>query len=171
MNSSFGSSFESSFSSDSGSNDGSTFCENLNQMHMSLKDLGKFRTSYCEKKYVHDHDVCAFAHDTVNNGWLRRNPFEHNYKSEWCPKVVKSSGGHIINSCELGVRCKLCHSWEEIDYHIDNYKKGVCADGGACEKVDVCPNLHGVGGLGGGLGLGGGGGGGGGGQRREAGGE
>jgi len=123
------------------SSDGSNFCEGLNQAHMNRRDLDRFRTSYCEKKYVHDHQLCAFAHDTQNNAWLRRNPYKYDYCGVMCGKVVKKDG-FVINSCELGVRCGFCHSFEERDYHPDNYMKIPCERGHSCQIIEICPFIH-----------------------------
>jgi hypothetical protein len=96
---------------------------------MTMNELSKFRTTWCAKRYDHDHELCGFAHIEVNGGWLRRNPTEHNYKDEICPHVSRVSAGqrgnskvYMINECPHGVSCEFAHSPEEVVYHPRRYK-------------------------------------------------
>jgi len=119
---------------------------------MSQDELGKFRTTWCTKRYEHDHDLCGFAHIEVNNGWLRRNPMKYFYKKEMCKLVthvgddIFSPGNFVLNECPHGMACEYAHSVEEINYHPLSYKKKVCiftyARSGGCRLGDVCPNAH-----------------------------
>lgn len=119
---------------------------------MKPDELGKFRTTWCTKRYEHDHDLCGFAHIEVNGGWLRRNPAKHLYKNEMCKFVtqvgddVVSPGNFFLNECPNGLACNHAHSVEEINYHPQNYKCRVCASpfsrSGGCRLGDVCPNAH-----------------------------
>ena len=119
---------------------------------MNPDELGKFRTTWCTKRYEHDHDLCGFAHVEVNGGWLRRNPTEHLYKNEMCKFVssvgddVVSPGNFFLNECPNGTACDHAHSLEEIDYHPLTYKHRLCAysysKSGGCRLGDVCPNAH-----------------------------
>jgi hypothetical protein len=119
---------------------------------LSQGEARKFRTSWCTKRYDHDHDLCGFAHVEVNNGWLRRNPGEHDYKDEMCSFVSTSidkrvSPNHfVVNECVLGVHCGNAHSIEEIMYHPCRYKVNVCPHmhtrSSGCALGDVCPHLH-----------------------------
>jgi len=119
---------------------------------MSLDELGKFRTTWCTKRYEHDHDLCGFAHIEVNGGWLRRNPMNHYYKKEMCKFVtcvrddMVSPGNFFLNECPHGLVCDYAHSVEEIHYHPLNYKNSVCTStysrSGGCRLGDVCPNAH-----------------------------
>jgi len=125
---------------------------------MSQDELAKFRTTWCTKRYEHDHDLCGFAHIEVNGGWLRRNPMMHNYKNEICKfvtketcKLVNPAGEEVVshflvNECPNGLACDHAHSMEEIDYHPLNYKSRVCIHPytrpGGCRFGDVCPNAH-----------------------------
>jgi hypothetical protein len=119
---------------------------------MSQDEGGKFRTTWCTKRYDHDHDLCGFAHVEVNNGWLRRNPASHDYRDEMC-KYISTSGDKrvgpnffLINECPEGTNCNHAHSLEEIVYHPNRYKANVCSStfsrSGGCTLGDVCPNLH-----------------------------
>jgi len=119
---------------------------------MSPDELGKFRTTWCTKRYEHDHDLCGFAHIDVNGGWLRRNPMEHLYKKEMCKFVTPigndmiGPGNFFLNECPNGLVCNHAHSMEEINYHPLNYKNRVCTSlysrYGGCRLGDVCPNAH-----------------------------
>jgi len=117
---------------------------------MSEAELSIFRTSWCAKRYDHDHSLCGFSHLEISGGWLRRNPFEHDYGTEMCPNIIslKDNSGStklMINQCSAGISCKFAHSEEEILYHPLNYKKGVCrasARPQGCRLGDVCPHLH-----------------------------
>ena len=125
---------------------------------MSEDELAKFRTTWCTKRYDHDHDLCGFAHIEVNGGWLRRNPMKHVYKNEMCKfvtketcKFVNPTGDEMVshfflNECPKGLACDYAHSMEEIDYHPLNYKSRVCTHPytrpGGCRLGDVCPNAH-----------------------------
>lgn len=119
---------------------------------MSQDEAGKFRTTWCTKRYDHDHDLCGFAHVEVNGGWLRRNPTVYAYKDEMCPHVSTARDKRIspsfffLNECPKGVNCEKAHSMEEILYHPNRYKCKVCASfsskSGGCHLGDVCPDLH-----------------------------
>jgi len=127
---------------------------------MSRDELGKFRTTWCTKRYEHDHDLCGFAHIEVNSGWLRRNPMIYLYKKEMCKFVTKETckfvtpagddrvrpGNFFLNECPDGLACDHAHSVEEINYHPLNYKSRVCTSlysrSGGCRLGDVCPNAH-----------------------------
>jgi len=118
---------------------------------MSTAELANFRTTWCSKRYEHDHSLCGFAHVEVNGGWLRRNPGNHNYRTEMCGSVIAFSTTktgaptHSVNSCPLGVDCPCAHSKEEILYHPQMYKKKLCkstTQGPGCHFGDVCPDLH-----------------------------
>eukprot|EP00531_Pseudo-nitzschia_arenysensis_P000389 CAMPEP_0116146152 /NCGR_PEP_ID=MMETSP0329-20121206/17009_1 /TAXON_ID=697910 /ORGANISM="Pseudo-nitzschia arenysensis, Strain B593" /LENGTH=1016 /DNA_ID=CAMNT_0003641875 /DNA_START=710 /DNA_END=3760 /DNA_ORIENTATION=- len=125
---------------------------------MSQAELAKFRTTWCTKRYEHDHDLCGFAHIEVNGGWLRRNPMKHTYKNEMCKHVTKETcklvnpageevvSHFLLNECPNGLACDHAHSMEEIDYHPLNYKSRVCTHPytrpGGCRLGDVCPNAH-----------------------------
>mmetsp|Transcript_681 Transcript_681/g.976 ORF Transcript_681/g.976 Transcript_681/m.976 type:complete len:1208 (+) Transcript_681:145-3768(+) len=102
---------------------------------LSSKDLARFRTTWCAKRYEHDKCLCGFAHVDINGGWLRRNPTVHSYKDKMCPFVttIKDSrfvgGGpryYVINECSTGIDCDYAHSKEEVDYHHLQYKREVC---------------------------------------------
>jgi len=119
---------------------------------MSHDEAGKFRNSWCMKRYDHDHDLCGFAHVDVNGGWLRRNPSIHAYKDEMCIHVSKASDKQIsptpffLNECPNGIHCENAHSLEEIIYHPNRYKSKMCGSlhpkSAGCQLGDVCPNLH-----------------------------
>jgi len=127
---------------------------------LSPDELGKFRTTWCTKRYEHDHSLCGFAHIEVNGGWLRRNPMKHLYKNEMCKFITKetckflnpvgddmmSFGNFTLNECSNGLACNHAHSIEEINYHPLNYKNKVCTSlysrTGGCYLGDVCPNAH-----------------------------
>jgi hypothetical protein len=118
---------------------------------MTPDEAGKFRTTWCTKRYDHDHELCGFAHAEVNSGWLRRNPTIYQYKDEMCPFVTtvndKQTGQSlfVINECPLGVSCELAHSSEEMTYHPRRYKMRACPSAGrpgGCNLCDVCPHFH-----------------------------
>eukprot|EP00534_Pseudo-nitzschia_fraudulenta_P001669 CAMPEP_0201118528 /NCGR_PEP_ID=MMETSP0850-20130426/2725_1 /ASSEMBLY_ACC=CAM_ASM_000622 /TAXON_ID=183588 /ORGANISM="Pseudo-nitzschia fraudulenta, Strain WWA7" /LENGTH=785 /DNA_ID=CAMNT_0047383815 /DNA_START=326 /DNA_END=2683 /DNA_ORIENTATION=+ len=119
---------------------------------MSQDEVGKFRTTWCTKRYEHDHDRCGFAHVEVNGGWLRRNPMIYLYKNEMCKFVtpvgndVVSPGNFFLHECPKGMACEYAHSVEEIKYHPLNYKSKVCTSpysrSGGCRLGDVCPHSH-----------------------------
>jgi hypothetical protein len=116
---------------------------------MTPEEAGKFRTTWCAKRYDHDHEFCGMAHVEVNGGWLRRDPNVHWYKDEFCPSVVKiqdkSGRSFIINECPNGVNCKFAHSHEEMIYHPHRYKSKPCTSilrTGLCRFGDICPNHH-----------------------------
>ena len=125
---------------------------------MSQDELAKFRTTWCTKRYEHDHDLCGFAHIEINGGWLRRNPMAHVYKNEMCKfvkretcKIVNQNGEEAVshfyvNECPKGLACDCAHSIEEIEYHPLNYKMKVCTNPytrpGGCRLGDVCPHAH-----------------------------
>lgn len=131
----------------------------------SQNELAAFRTTWCSKRYDHNHELCGFAHAEVNNGWLRRNPITHTYKDEMCSFVttVEINKGMVdmlsvgdelndnlpvvvINECPHGVNCPHAHSVEEIIYHPNRYKQSkTCSFSsrvGGCPLGDVCPNFH-----------------------------
>ena len=113
--------------------------------HLDQQDLSKFRTSWCAKRYEHDQSLCVFAHVDVNRGWLRRDPFAHNYKPIMCPhiKPIQDGDDCYFNMCPLGVECNHAHSKEEILYHPENYKQQQCRSHFAsCPLRDICPNMH-----------------------------
>lgn len=108
-----------------------------------------FRTTWCAKRYDHDHELCGFAHVEVNGGWLRRNPSMYNYRDEMCPHVRtvrgRNGGVFIINECSHGVDCEFAHSAEEIAYHPRRYKQKTCnanSRPGGCPLSDICPYFH-----------------------------
>lgn len=117
---------------------------------MSAEEAGKFRTSWCAKRYDHDHDLCGFSHVENNGGWLRRNPTLHPYKEEMCSFVSKVSnrqlGNFFINECPNGLQCDKAHSAEEMIYQPNRYKSTVCASvyspSTNCPMGDVCPDFH-----------------------------
>jgi len=119
---------------------------------MDTDELSRFRTTWCAKRYEHDHVQCAFAHVEVNGGWLRRSPAKHSYRAELCPSVVGvadkmiSPFSFMLNQCEKGEKCDFAHSNEEIAYHPDRYKRKMClftsSKGGTCPLGDICPNFH-----------------------------
>ena len=119
---------------------------------MSPDEANKFRTSWCNKRYEHDHELCGFAHVEVNGGWLRRNPAVHMYKDEMCPYVSHFGDKRVgpvcfeLNECPAGIHCTKAHSAEEIMYHPQRYKVKICSNihgrTGSCPLGDICPNLH-----------------------------
>lgn len=119
---------------------------------MSSDEVGNFRSTWCTKRYDHDHDLCGFAHIEVNGGWLRRNPMIHSYQNEMC-KFISTAGDKMVspcqfylNECPKGIACDYAHSMEEIIYHPLNYKAKLCTSlysrSGGCRFGDVCPNVH-----------------------------
>lgn len=120
--------------------------------HMGENEVSKFRTSWCAKRYEHDHGLCGFAHVEVNNGWLRRNPTTHPYTDTMCPMVsnvvidTETGESIVLNECPHGRHCGYAHSLEEIDYHPNRYKTQACTSdahkSGLCRLGDVCPRVH-----------------------------
>eukprot|EP00571_Detonula_confervacea_P014238 CAMPEP_0172297732 /NCGR_PEP_ID=MMETSP1058-20130122/647_1 /TAXON_ID=83371 /ORGANISM="Detonula confervacea, Strain CCMP 353" /LENGTH=855 /DNA_ID=CAMNT_0013006917 /DNA_START=472 /DNA_END=3039 /DNA_ORIENTATION=+ len=113
--------------------------------HMDEQGLSKLRTSWCAKRYDHDHSFCAFAHVDINRGWLRRDPFIYNYKPIMCPyiKPLQYAEDCYVNMCMFGVKCNHSHSKEEIQYHPETYKRQSCRNAlGSCPLGDICPNTH-----------------------------
>jgi hypothetical protein len=117
------------------------------------EEVGVFRTSWCSKRYDHEHELCGFGHAEVNGGWLRRNPMIHEYTDELCHFVASvpintysSEVQHvIINECPHGRNCPFAHSHEEIIYHPQRYKQRSCTTmgrPGGCLLGDVCPGFH-----------------------------
>ena len=119
---------------------------------MCSEEVAKFRSTWCCKRYDHDHDLCGFAHVEINGGWLRRDPMIHSYKDEMCRFISTVGDGAIgsshffLNECPKGIHCEFAHSMEEIVYHPNRYKVKVCASlhsqSRGCRLGDVCPNLH-----------------------------
>jgi hypothetical protein len=119
---------------------------------MSNNELGKFRTTWCCKRYDHDHTLCRFAHVDTNEGWLRRNPFIYKYSEKKCPHVtfLQASttfpNGCHLNTCSEGQQCEYAHSQEEIDYHPRRYKSTTCTESKFshfnCKLRDICPMSH-----------------------------
>jgi hypothetical protein len=117
---------------------------------MTPDEAGKFRTTWCTKRYDHDHELCGFAHAEVNNGWLRRNPTLYQYRDEMCPAILNITDKHgqrvfVLNECPHGLNCEYAHSMEEITYHPRRYKMKPCpASGrpGGCALGEVCPSFH-----------------------------
>lgn len=128
---------------------------------MSVSNLEKFRTSWCEKRYTHESKNCAFAHIHMNHGWLRRNPRMYKYTPELCKHVKYDRKLQaFVNSCPEGKSCSFSHSQEEVNYHPHFYKTMVCNGGSAREadlmleneakgmlkcrgaSMDICPFIH-----------------------------
>lgn len=121
---------------------------------MDQQGLAKIRTSWCAKRYEHDHSFCTFAHVDVNRGWLRRDPYIHTYAPQMCPNIkpLQSSDGgdgtnnedcYMINMCPNGVMCNFAHSREEILYHPERYKRILCRHTASnCPLGDICSNTH-----------------------------
>ncbi|KAL3809096.1 hypothetical protein ACHAXA_010617 [Cyclostephanos tholiformis] len=112
---------------------------------MDQQGLAKLRTSWCAKRYEHDHSFCAFAHADINRGWLRRDPFVDNYAPQMCPCIKPLQGAEdcYVNMCPHGVKCIFAHSREEILYHPECYKRHPCRHApGSCQLGDICPNTH-----------------------------
>lgn len=124
------------------------------QGQMNNNELNKFRTTWCCKRYDHDHSLCRFAHIEVNKGWLRRDPSLFKYGDQICPHttVIKSSSSALkgchLNTCPDGVNCKYAHSEEEIEYHPRRYKSAICSATKPgqmscyCHLRDICPKSH-----------------------------
>jgi hypothetical protein len=116
------------------------------------EEVGAFRTTWCSKRYDHEHDLCGFGHAEVNGGWLRRNPLLHEYADEMCQHIscVRINTGTvvqhvIINKCRQGTDCSFAHSREEMIYHPRRYKQKTCLSlgrQGGCALGDVCPSFH-----------------------------
>lgn len=121
---------------------------------MSGQELCKFRTTWCCKRYDHDHSLCRFAHVDVNQGWLRRNPQIYKYSAQRCPHVTVITSpnspleGCHLNTCPFGLQCRYAHSQEEVDYHPTVYKSEVCETSKSscvnCQKRDICPKSHSI---------------------------
>lgn len=119
---------------------------------LTSEEVGVLRSTWCSKRYDHDHELCGFAHAEINGGWLRRDPSRHSYKAEMCQFVsslVNARSGSkntiFINECPLGVNCDYAHSLEEIIYHPRCYKQRTCSSmgrTGGCPLGDVCPSFH-----------------------------
>ena len=116
---------------------------------MSEDEACKFRTTWCAKRYEHDHNLCGFAHVEVGGGWLRRNPAVFDYQDQMCPLVFWASDSRVsstaffLNECPRGVHCDLAHSLEEILYHPQRYKTKSCtASMNRCKLGGICPKLH-----------------------------
>ena len=112
---------------------------------MNQRGLSQFHTTWCAKRYDHDHSLCSFAHIEVNRGWLRRDPFSYKYKPVICPSIIplQTFGDCFINICPRGINCDHAHSREEIIYHPESYKKNPCSSAAnACPMRDICPNTH-----------------------------
>lgn len=119
---------------------------------MSREEAAKFRTTWCTKRYEHNHDLCGFAHAEVNGGWLRRNPTLFPYKDDMCPYIATVKDKQIgpnpffLNECPNGVMCEHAHSTEEMLFHPTRYKTTVCGSlysrSNGCRLGDVCPHLH-----------------------------
>ena len=129
------------------------WCKNVDSLgQMNGHELSKFRTTWCCKRYDHDHSLCRFAHVDINHGWLRRDPSLYKYSDQMCPHVTvitaadSSLKGCYLNTCPDGLNCKYAHSQEEINYHPKCYKttlcnaaKPSCLD---CKLRDICPMIH-----------------------------
>lgn len=122
---------------------------------LTREEVGAIRTTWCCKRYDHDHELCGFAHSQVNGGWLRRDPSVCRYQDIMCQyvsstMVPSSRGGSsknvvVINECPYGVNCEFAHSVEEIVYHPNRYKQRPCSSlgrPGGCSLGDVCPFFH-----------------------------
>ena len=120
---------------------------------MKSSELHRFRSTWCCKRYEHNHSLCRFAHVDINKGWLRRNSLTFEYSNEMCPdvKLVQDKKsmlkGCFLNTCKEGVFCKSAHSTEEIDYHPNQYKICVCKNQCkksrfSCKLKDICPKFH-----------------------------
>jgi len=123
---------------------------------LTRDEVGALRTSWCCKRYDHDHELCGFAHSKVNGGWLRRDPSLYRYKDIMCQHVTSSPAPGargagpskniiVLNECPYGVNCDCAHSSEEIVYHPNRYKQRPCSSlgrPGGCHLGDVCPSFH-----------------------------
>ncbi|GKZ00422.1 hypothetical protein MPSEU_000995100 [Mayamaea pseudoterrestris] len=118
---------------------------------MAPEEVCKFRTSWCTKRYEHDHELCGFAHVEVNGGWLRRNPRMNAYKDEMCQAISMAVDQrakdqcYVIHECPHGNTCQYAHSMEEMMYHPRRYKSKVCTysgRAGGCPLGEVCSNFH-----------------------------
>lgn len=120
---------------------------------LTKEEVGVLRTSWCSKRYDHDHELCGFGHPEVNGGWLRRNPLSRKYKDDMCPDVSAAPRHELtgfqdaigIHECPRGVNCTHAHSLEEIIYHPNRYKLRPCSSSsraGGCALGDVCPGFH-----------------------------
>jgi hypothetical protein len=119
---------------------------------MGSSDLSKFRSEWCCKRYDHNLSLCRYAHASINQGWLRRDPTKFQYCAKMCPNVFRIdneaiflSGCHV-NACKDGVHCRYAHSQEEINFHPDVYKTIPCESFRrsiiSCESKDICPHFH-----------------------------
>lgn len=113
---------------------------------MDREGLAKLRTTWCAKRYDHDHSFCSFAHIGVNRGWLRRDPLVYKqYKPMLCPYVKPLQGAKdcYVNMCPHGTKCRHSHSMEESMYHPAVYKSQPCRNSlSSCPLGDICPNTH-----------------------------
>jgi hypothetical protein len=120
---------------------------------LTTGEAGVFRTSWCSKRYDHEHELCGFGHVEVNGGWLRRNPLTQNYWAELCQYVSVSQTTSesnavkyvVVNECPYGTNCTFSHSREEIKYHPRRYKQAACISltrGSGCSLGDVCSDFH-----------------------------
>lgn len=117
---------------------------------MTTAEAAAFRTSWCAKRYDHNHELCGFAHAEINGGWLRRNPTQYRYGDKFCPnvsKVLAGNGGKVINlhQCPAGLECPFSHSIEEAVFHPKNYKIRTCPSAnkpGGCHLGNICPDVH-----------------------------
>lgn len=115
-------------------------------------ELGCLRTSWCSKRYDHDHELCGFAHPEVNGGWLRRDPRKYKYEGQMCPHVSTITIDYgegpkklVMNECPHGMECRMCHSAEELAYHPTRYKQRCCSSihrHCSCTLGEVCPDFH-----------------------------
>lgn len=117
----------------------------------TAEEASVFRTTWCSKRYDHDHELCGFGHVEVNGGWLRRNPMIHQHSDDLCQFIThattNTSGSInvIINECPHGIHCTKAHSQEEIRYHPRRYKQKTCSAVGrtsGCFLGEVCPSFH-----------------------------
>lgn len=112
---------------------------------MDHQGLAKFHTSWCAKRYEHDHSLCSFAHVEINRGWLRRDPYLLRYRPILCPSVIPlyKTEDCFLNTCPHGVNCDYAHSFEEVLYHPENYKRNTCkSNNNICPLRDICPYIH-----------------------------
>lgn len=106
------------------------------------------RTTWCSKRYEHDHSLCGFAHAEINGGWLRRNPSRYFYADEMCQFVTKAKVDgpegavhFFLNVCPNGKECQFAHSREEVLYHPRRYKTKSCVCA-PCSLSELCPHVH-----------------------------